>query len=75
MLELFTFEEINLMCIFDTSSRTSLIDELVIALPDFDEPELVEIALSALAKLSAISDDDFAALDFYPEYDDYVEEV
>ena len=73
MLELFTVEEINLMCIFDISSRASLISEIVMALPDFDEPEFIEIAENALAKLNTLSDDDFAALDFYPEYDDYEE--
>ena len=73
MLELFTIEEVNLMCIFDTSSRANLIDGLAMASPGFDEPELVEIAANALSKLNAISDDDFAALEFYPEYDDYEE--
>ena len=73
MFELFTVEEVNLMCIFDTSSRANLIGELATALPDFDEPEFIEIAVNALSKLTGLSDDDFAALDFYPEYDDYEE--
>jgi hypothetical protein len=74
MLELFTVEEINLMCIFDISSRNALIDELSAAIPDFDEPELTEIAENVLAKLNTLNDEDFSALDFYPEYEDYDEE-
>jgi hypothetical protein len=62
------------MCIFDTSSRNALIDELFVAVPDFDEPELTEIAENVLAKLNALNDEDFSALDFYPEYEDYDEE-
>ena len=70
MLELFTVEEIYLMCIFDTSSRLSLIDGLSTAASGFVEPELTEIAENALAKLNALNDSEFAALEFYPEYDD-----
>jgi len=70
----FTIEEINLMCIFDTSSRDALIAELTAAIPEFDEPELTEIAENVLTKLMAMSDDDFNALDLYPVYDDYDEE-
>ena len=70
MNELFTVEEVNLMCIFDTSSREQLITELTAAIGGFDEPELIEIAETALTKLSEMSDEDFAALDLYPEYDD-----
>jgi len=70
----FTIEEINLMCIFDTSSRDALAAELAAAMPEFDEPELIEIAENALAKLAAMNDADFGGLDLYPVYDDYDEE-
>lgn len=72
---LFTVEEVNLMCIFDTSGRDALIASLAAAVPDFDEPELAEIAANVLGKLSRMSDGDFDALDLYPEYDDYDEET
>ena len=71
MYELFTIEEVNLMCIFDTSSRDALVAEITAAISDFDEPELVEIAENIIAKLANISDADFAALELYPEYEDY----
>ena len=73
MSELFTIEEVNLMCIFDTSSRDALIAELTGAISDFDEPELVEIAEGILDKLSKMSEEDFAALNLCPEYEEYEE--
>ncbi len=65
----FTMEEENLICMFDTGSRTALISDLRGVMPDFDEPELREIAESALRKLDGMSDADFSALIFAPEYD------
>jgi hypothetical protein len=76
MNELFTVEEINLMCIFDTSTCGRLISELTTAMVDFNtgdpqsDAELNEIAANALAKLSGMSDADFAALELCPEYND-----
>jgi hypothetical protein len=71
MFEQFTVEEINLMCIFDTSSRDALIASLAAAIPGFDEPELVEIAEGAINRLSLMSSAGFAALELFPEYNDY----
>lgn len=75
MFEQFTVEEVNLMCIFDTSGKEALIAGIAAALPDFDEPELNEIAQSVLERLIRMSDADFSALELYPEYEDYDEEV
>ena len=75
MYELFNIEEINLMCIFDTSSRDALVEEITAVISDFDEPELVEIAENIIAKLESISDADFTALELYPEYEGYETEV
>ena len=69
--ELFTIEETNLMCIYGTSNRKTLIAELAAAMPELDEPELAETATNAIAKLAAMSDADFAALELCPAYDDY----
>ena len=74
MFERFTVEETNLMCIFDTSSRDTLIAELMAAVPEFDEPELGEIAENVLAKLEKMSDAEFSALELYPEFEDYNEQ-
>ena len=75
MFEQFTVEEINMICVFDISDREALIAGIVDALPDFDEPELDEIAIGVLKKLIKMSDADFGALELYPEYEDYDEEV
>ena len=74
MLKQFTAEEINLMCIFDRSNRDALISDLRGALPDFDEPELREIAENVLGRLSDMSAGDFAAMELCPEYMDYDDE-
>ncbi|MDR2615318.1 MAG: transposon-transfer assisting family protein [Oscillospiraceae bacterium] len=74
MPEQFTVEEINMMCIFDTSGRDALISELTAFLPELDEPGLSEIAESVIAKLGKMSGAEFAALKLCPAYDDYDEE-
>ena len=75
MFEQFTVEEANMICIFDTGNKDALIAELTAAMPEFDEPGLDEIAQSVLAKLAKMSDADIKALELYPEYEDYDEEV
>ena len=66
----FTVEEINLMCVYDTSNRATLINDLRTAMPDFDEEGMSEIAETALAKLEGMTDEAFSALVLTPEYDD-----
>ena len=68
----FTFEEQNLMCIYNASgTRTGLIA----ALEDMrgylqpDETELRELTDSTLMKLRHITDADFEAMDLYPDFD------
>ena len=68
----FTFEEMNLMCIYNTGSRTGLIETLTemrgYLTPE--ETELRELTDSALMKLQAMSDDAFAQLELYPDFDE-----
>jgi hypothetical protein len=61
------------MCIFNLTSRTTLISELTAAMRGFDNEELTEIAENALAKLEIMDDDEFTALALYPEYEAYDE--
>jgi hypothetical protein len=70
MPELFTVEEVNLMCIFDMSSRGTLIVELIDATADFEDAEMLDIAVAVLDKLSKMSDEDFDALELNPIYED-----
>lgn len=80
MPDLFTVEEVNLMCIFNTSSRGTLIVELIEATGNFEtgdpqsDAEMLDIAVAVLDKLSKMSDEDFAALELNPAYEDYDEQ-
>ena len=67
----FTFEEMNLMCIYNTGSRTGLIDSLREMRGELDreKTELRELTDSALGKLQAMSDAEFAELELYPDFD------
>ena len=68
----FTFEEMNLMCIYNTGSRTGLIDSLREMRGELspEEAELRELTDSALGKLRAMSDAEFAELELYPDFDE-----
>lgn len=65
----FTFDEINLMCIYNTGTRQGLMDALkeMREYLEPDETELRTITDSALEKLLAMTDADYAALELYPE--------
>lgn len=67
----FTFEEMNLMCIYNTGSRTGLIDSLREMRGELapEETELLELTDSTLGKLQAMSDAEFAELELYPDFD------
>ena len=68
----FLSDEMNLMCIYDTGSRTGLINALSEMRKELstDEIELRELTDSTLNKLSAMSDEDYAKLELYPDFDD-----
>ena len=68
----FTFEETNLLCIYNTGSRTGLIDALTEMRGHLepDEAELRELTDSALSKLRAMSDAEFVELELYPDFDE-----
>ena len=69
-MQKFTQEEINLMCIYDTSSRNALITELCDSLIYVDEPEMRTLIETVIGKLQAISDEDFNNIGFYPTFMD-----
>lgn len=69
---MFTFDETNLICIYNTGSRTGLISELA-AMQTHLEPEDAELAAltgSALSKLHAMSNEEYALLSemLVPDY-------
>ena len=59
---MFTVEEINLLCIYSTGTRAGLIADLRQALPDVTDPELREIIENAAAKLDAMTDAKYIAI-------------
>lgn len=66
----FTFEEMNLMCIYNTGSRKSLMRELreMRGYIGADQPELLNMTDSALQKLGKISDEEFTKLELFPDF-------
>lgn len=68
----FTNDEMNLMCIYDTGSRTGLINALSEMQKelDVDEATLRELTDSVLNKLSAMPDEDYEQLELYPDFDE-----
>ena len=71
-MENFTFEEMNLLCIYNTGIRTGLMEALTEMRGELspEETELRELTDSALMKLQSISDDAFAQLELYPDFDE-----
>ena len=68
----FTFEEMNLMCIYNTGSRTGLIDSLSEMRGELspEETELLALTDSTLSKLRVMTDEEFAELELYPDFDE-----
>ena len=66
-----TFEEQQLMSLYNTGTRTGLIAALeeMRGYLAADETELRELTDSALAKLRGITEAEYAALDLTPDFD------
>lgn len=66
----FTFEEMNLMCIYNTGTRQGLIGalEAMRVHLEAEETELLALTDSTLAKLRAMGDAAFEQLDLYPDF-------
>ena len=66
----FTSEETNLLCIYNTGSRTGLIKDLTEMRGELslEETELRALTDSALGKLQAMSDTEFSELALYPDF-------
>jgi len=76
-MEKFTFEELCLMRIFDTTTRETLRNELLSGLHDADEttePELLGLFGSTLEKLEALTDEEYTALAIYLDVEDFYAE-
>ena len=67
-----TFEERQLMSLYNTGTRTGLIAALeeMRGYLAADETELRELTDSALQKLQDMSDSEFVELELYPDFDE-----
>lgn len=69
-MEEFTFEERNLICIYNTGTRKGVITALEEMRKDLeaDETDLLELTNSTIGKLNAITDNAFEKLELYPDF-------
>lgn len=60
----FTVEEINLICIFESRSRTKIISDIKEAIKHLDDEEMVELSNRVVVKLDDMTDKEFAEMEF-----------
>ena len=63
MDNLFTIEETNLLCIFQSDSKEKVIEEIRKSMKHIDDDELVELSVRVIEKLSCMSDKEFSGID------------
>lgn len=66
----YSMEEINLMCIYECESRTSMIAELEAAIEYVDDPDMLRLIDQTLDKLNRTTDEEYADLALFPAWDD-----
>jgi hypothetical protein len=68
----FSNDEMNLMCIYDSGTRSGLIEALTTMREqlDADEDELRAMTDSTLVKLNSMSDEDFEKVELFPDFDE-----
>lgn len=69
-MDRFSIEELNLMCIYDTGTRSGLmagLEKISLELAP-EDAELAGLIQSALKKLSAMSDQEYSELILVPDY-------
>jgi hypothetical protein len=65
----YSLEEINLMCIYDCTSRSGLIGDLEDAMEYVDEPEMLRLMELTIDKLCRTTDAQFSALPLVPAWE------
>jgi hypothetical protein len=66
----YNVEEMNLMCIFEHSSRSVLMEDMTASLPYIDDGEMASLMEQTIAHLKRMSDEEFAELDLEPDFDE-----
>ena len=71
-METLTFDEVNLLCIYNRGSRAGLIEDLTEMRGELtpEETELRVLTDSALSKLRAMNDAEFEELELFPDFDE-----
>lgn len=69
-IDKFSTEERNLMSIFEAADRETMRNDLVTALHDVYEPDMIEVFGSTLEKLDSLTDEEFAQIGFFIADDD-----
>ena len=70
----FNVVETNLMCIYNTGSRSALIQDMKASLPDVYDDELRETMEEVISKLERITDEGFSEIAFHADFGDDTEE-
>jgi hypothetical protein len=68
-MDRFTVEEVNLMCIYETRDRETLLSEIRESLPYVDDTEMLYIMQTAIIKLENMTDGEFANIGLFPVFD------
>ena len=63
-------EMINLMCVFDHSSRTVLIMDMTASLPYIDDSDMAELMKETIKILESMTEEEFAEIVFEPAVDE-----
>lgn len=66
----FTPDEVNLMCIYDTSNRERLIKEMGRSFKLVEDKKLADIMWSAIGKLGSMTDEEYSELELVPTITD-----
>lgn len=63
-------EMINLMCVFDHSSRAVLIADMIASLPYIDDSGMAELMKETIKILESMTEEEFAEIVFEPAVDE-----
>lgn len=74
-MDKFSIEEMYLMCMYDTSSKQSLLADLRLVKPFIDNPEMHRLVNTVIEKLDGMSNDEFAIIVFSADYTNYNDET
>lgn len=64
MSEVFSVEESNLICVYKSERRETLIKDIQQSIPYLNDKEMIELSNKVLAKLEKITDDEFSEFAF-----------